>query len=119
MTEDIKDRWKRIKFNRAKINDLLEFPDDYDKISLHNKDTDYLLKKNQNELLCYIGEQDKQLSRLADTVRNIKDADTLNSINRANDILTHWEAFYTAIEETPGFKEEWEALLMAMKLTFN
>ena len=67
----------------------------------------------------YIVIQHDLLKEAYRAVVNLTTSGQLKNLPQANTILDHWKTFHNALDENPSLKEEWDSLLVAMRLTFD
>lgn len=84
---------------------LEQYDIDREEVGLRGKEINYLLDMNREELLEFI--------RVQETVLCTADA----LIEEQRTMAKHWYEFHAYLDANEGFREEWDALCMAIKLT--
>ena len=74
-------------------------------------------KASNAELTSIIGFQDNAISSILRQIQIMDDEVGLGTIFDARQIKQHWEQLNKFLEENPDIKEQWDAIMCAMRLT--
>ncbi len=83
---------------------------------LRKKPSNHFKDMTRTELLMYIQNQHDELRKISDLLIELKWYADLFEIRSAKSIMKHWETFNDFMDENEEFKEEWDALCMAIRL---
>ncbi len=100
-------------FDLGKTEDFNKFVNDID---LRKYPTNFFVGKTNAELLTFIQKQQEVLEDVKAVMAIIQDYATMAEVRQAKIVLEHWKQFNEFLEKNPDYKEEWDALCMAMRL---
>ena len=94
---------------------------DFDKfiqgINLRKYPTNEFVGKTNHELLMFIQKQQEIMEEIRTVFGVLQDySTTMGDIRQARVVLEHWKRFNEFLDKNPDYKEEWDALCMAMRL---
>jgi len=85
-------------------------------VDIRKQDISFLIDKTKNELLEFINKQNYSLNEMKELIEELQDHATLFEIREARKIIEHWNILNNFLEKNPDYKEQWDALCIAMRL---
>lgn len=95
---------------------LDEFTEILKTVDLREKSANYFVDMGKAEMLDFIEQQQRELLKVKRLIGELRTYADLFEIRSAKSIMKHWEMFNEFMEQNEEFKEEWDALCMAIRL---
>ena len=93
-----------------------EFVENLNSVNIRRKPGNYFVEMNKNEMLDFIDRQQNELLKAQALFIELQSYTDLFEIRQANIIMKHWKKFNAFMDQNEEFKEEWDALCMAIRL---